>query len=330
MASLANAMALTDPAGLRYAGSVAWNLVENGGGALVKTGALAALPSVLGLALVLFLVAGCRVEVLHDISESEANLVLAALQGQGISADKRRVTEGSKATYTVSVRRSDAPEAWRVLRRKNLPRPQEKGIGEVFGNVGLVPTGIQERALLRHALSGEIARTLNGVDGVQQARVHIVLPRRDALAPPDTPQREPRAAVLLKVVGTPPLTDDDIRRLVAGSVEGLKPENVNVVVSRGASRTTAMDGQAVAANVGPFRVAAVSRIPLAVTFVAGIVSLVALVLVSLLLLRRNRALSAALTTARAAPRQAGRVDSSLSLIEHSLGRRAPRDRTRGA
>ena len=153
---------------------------------------------VLALPLVLCLVTGCRVEVLHDISESEANQVLAALQGQGISADKGRVTEGSKATYTVSVRRSDAPEAWRVLRRQNLPRPQEKGIGEVFGNVGLVPTGTQERALLRHAISGEIARTLNGVDGVQQARVHIVLPRRDPLAPPETPRREPRAAVLLK------------------------------------------------------------------------------------------------------------------------------------
>ena len=88
--------------------------------------------------------------------------------------------------------------------------------------------------------------------------------------------------------------------------------------------------EAAAASVGPFRVAAGSRTPLAITFVVGIVGLVALVLVSLLLLRRNRALSAALTAASAGPRQAGRLDSSLSLIEHSLGRRAPHERTRGA
>lgn len=296
---------------------------ELGEGAFVKT-------EVAAISFLLLLLTGCRVEVLHDISESEANQVLAALQGQGIAADKHRVTEGSKATYTVSVRRSDAPGAWRVLRRQNLPRPQETGIGEVFGNVGLVPTGTQERALLRHALSGEIARTLNGVDGVQQARVHIVLPRRDPLAPPDALRSEPRAAVLLKVAGAPPLADEDIRRLVAGSVDGLKPANVNVVITQGAARSAATSGEGVTARVGPFRVAAGSRIPLVVTFVVGIVSVVALVLVGLLLLRRNRALSAALMAARAVPRQGARLDSSLSLISHSLGQRAPQERTRGA
>jgi type III secretion protein J len=267
------------------------------------------------------LCAGCSVDILHDIPESQANEVVAVLQREGVQADKERTTEGSSASYTVSVRRGDAPRAWRILRQKHLPRPKEQGLGEVFGNLGLIPTATQEHALLRHALAGEIARTLNSIDGVRQARVHVVLPDRDPLAPPGAVRPEPRAAVLLKVDSTLDLPEDDVRRLVAGSVEGLSPKAVNVVFSR-TNPAESSDGAAALVTLGPFHVAAESRPKLTAALVGAIVLLLALALAVLFLLRHNRALAR-----RASQREVERpfdqnaLASSLALIERSISGR---------
>ena len=50
-------------------------------------------------------------------------------------------------------------------------RPRQDGFGEIFGKGSLVPTPTEERALYVEALSGELARTLESVEGVTSARV---------------------------------------------------------------------------------------------------------------------------------------------------------------
>ena len=197
-------------------------------------------------------IAGCSVEIIHDVEESTANEVLATLQRSGIDGEKLRSVQGSKATYTVAVPRGQAAEAWKILRRENLPRPAQEGLGEVFGKTGLVPTATQERALMHHALAGELSRTLQSVRGVLEARVHLVLPARDPLAPPDAPQSPSKASVLLRVSGKCPLEREAVQRLVAGSVKDLKTEAVSVViVEQEAGRHAAGAGDAAASSVGP-------------------------------------------------------------------------------
>jgi type III secretion protein J len=270
-------------------------------------------------------VCGCQVEILHDISESEANQVVAALQRSGLSAHKERIEQGSGATYTISVNRSDAPTAWSVLRQKNLPRPKEQGLGEVFGEVGLVPTRTQERALLRHALAGEVARTLNSIDGVRQARVHIVLPERDPLAAsPSERSPRPRASVLLKVDTSVVLSENDVQRIVAGSVERLTPDAVNVVFSRSEAPQTSSspDHAAPTVALGPFRVAQRSKTPLTIALVLAVALIVGLALALVLLVRRNRVLSRTVATSRRAGASAGSPEASLQLLEQSIVRRS--------
>ena len=185
--------------------------------------------SPLALLAVLFL-AACEVEIIHDVEESTANQVLAVLQRRGIHGDKIREVQGSKATYTVAVPRRKSAEAWKILRKENLPRPRRPGLGEVFGATGLVPTATQERALMHHALSGELSRTLQSVGGVLEARVHLVLPARDPLAPADAPRSAARASVLLRVADRSPLERRAVQELVAGSVKDLEASDVSVVV----------------------------------------------------------------------------------------------------
>ncbi len=272
--------------------------------------------------------AGCQVEILHDLDEPQANSVLAALQKSGISAKKERVASGSKATYTVAVSRDEAPRAWQLLRQHNLPRRKQPGLGEIFGaKQSLVPSSEEQRALLRHALAGEITHTLQSVDGVREARVHIVLPRRDPLAAPDAKKPRPRASVLLKVAGSAPIGIDDVRKLVAGGVEGLAKKDVEVVIANskvGAKRTTL--AKVTTASVGPFQIAAGSRGGLLATLIVGVLLILVLALGLMFFALRYRALK----RLRAEETSAGRarsadIESSLSL----LGRSFDKSRSQG-
>lgn len=277
---------------------------------------------------------GCSTEIVHDLPEAEANQILAALHGHGITGHKSRHAQGSKATYTVAVQRSDAVRAWQILREENLPRPRRKGLGEVFGDTGLVPTATQERALMHHAVAGELTRTLEAVDGVLEARVHVVLPVRDPLSPADAPRPGPKASVLLRVAGEPPIGAEDVKRLVAGAVKELRPKAVSVVVARGIPRPRAGAGAAAAmASVGPFNVAPGSRTPLLATLVATLALVLVLAAVVVLLVRRNRVLAGRAEPAGGGPSPdlSRSVASSMSLINRSLTRSrmsVPEDRRR--
>jgi type III secretion protein J len=271
-------------------------------------------------------VTGCSVDIIHDVNESEANSVLAALHARGIAAQKTRSAEGREPSYVISVPRSDAMTAWQVLRTENLPRPRQEGLGDVFGEPGLVPTATQERALMHHALSGELSRTLQAVEGVIEARVHVVLPERDPLAPADAPAPSPKAAVLLRAHPQPALDRKQVQELVAGSVRDLKPEAVAVVVvtakpPRPAPSSTAKAPPALA-RVGPFRVDPSSRSLLLVTLTGALALLVVLGSAVLLVLRRNRALSAHLSVAEAQRPAAssGTVQTALSVVSRAASR----------
>ncbi|MCA9670112.1 MAG: secretion protein [Myxococcales bacterium] len=292
-------------------------------------------PRYLALALLVLALGGCRAEIVHDLDEPQANQILDVLNRRAIGARKSRVTRGSAATYTVSVARGDAPRAWRVLREHNLPRPKTKGVGELFGNVGLVPTATQERALMHQALAGELSRTLQRVDGVRDARVHVVLPEKKPFASGDSKAPEPRASVLLKVGKHAPLTAGEVKRLVAGAVDGLDEKRVSVVIVKAPAAAGGKQHEAPRlASVGPFDVAPGSRGPLLATLIALLVLLGAMVVLALLALRRaRRARDEAASAAAAAP-GAGRtdprgtsgagfsvdLDSSLSLVSRAVGR----------
>jgi type III secretion protein J len=271
------------------------------------------------------LLVGCSSEIIHDVDEAEANEILAALQQRGLGGETLRQVQGSKASYTVRVARGDAVQAWRVLREENLPRPRRKGLGEVFGQSTLVPTATQERALMHHALAGELSKTLQSVGGVLEARVHVVLPARDPLTPADAPTPAPRASVLLRTSGPSPLSRAEVQQLVAGSVDALRPEAVSVlIVSSPGQRPPAT---AALARLGPFLVAEGSRGLLRLTLlgVSGLLLLLAAAVV--LLARRHRALQVRLRRAPTVEQVTVRsrdLEASLGLVARSLtGARQP-------
>jgi type III secretion protein J len=158
---------------------------------------------------------GCSTPIQHGLDETAANEVLTALERGGIEACKARDEANGQ-----------------ILQSLGLPRGRRAGFGEVYKQASLVPTPTEDRARYLEALAGEIERTLETADGVVTARVHLVLPEPDPLAVDGKPRVAAQAAVLLKVRPTPaPLREADVQKLVAGSVAGLLPEAVAVVVT---------------------------------------------------------------------------------------------------
>jgi type III secretion protein J len=186
----------------------------------------------LSCALPLLLAACGREKLLHDLDERQASEVVVALDDGGIRAHKVR-PGGAEGTFSIEVAASDAPRAMRVLAERDLPRPRPPGLGEVFGKGGLVPTPTEERALYQHAIAGELARSLEAVEGVVGARVHLALAEADPLRPAERPL--PRASVLVRcrpsACSSVRAMEPGIRALVAGAADRLEASAVSVVVT---------------------------------------------------------------------------------------------------
>lgn len=107
--------------------------------------------------------------------------------------------------------------------------PRGGGIGyEIFdkGDALSSTSFVQNMNQLR-ALEGELARTIRGIERVQSARVHLVLPERALFSRERT---EPSASIVLRVRGgLEPQQIRAVRHLVASAVRGLSPQRISIV-----------------------------------------------------------------------------------------------------
>jgi type III secretion protein J len=227
---------------------------------------------------------GCSTPIQHGLDETAANEVLTALERGGIEACKTRDEVNGEA-FIISVPKVHVVRALQILQSLGLPRGRRAGFGEVYKQASLVPTPTEERARYLEALAGEIERTLETVDGVVTARVHLVLSEPDPLAVDGKPRVAAQAAVLLKVRPAPAgLREADVQKLVAGSVAGLAPEAVAVVVTP-AAEVPSQPAPALA-SVGPVQVDPGSRKLLLGGLLGGLAIIATLAILLFLTARR--------------------------------------------
>ena len=111
--------------------------------------------------------------------------------------------------------------------------PKGGGVGyEIFDKSdALGSTSFVQNINHLRALEGELARTIKGIDRIQAARVHLVLPERPLFSR-ETP--EPSASIVLRVRGQlEPQQVRAIRHIVASAVNGLKAQRVSIVDETG-------------------------------------------------------------------------------------------------
>ena len=112
--------------------------------------------------------------------------------------------------------------------------PQGGGVGfEIFDRKNFGMTEFVQKLNYQRALQGELARTISQIAGVEQARVHLVIPEKSLFKESEKP---PTASIVLKLKGSRSLKDTEVQgitHLVAASIEGMNTENVTVLDSKG-------------------------------------------------------------------------------------------------
>ncbi|HLK36092.1 MAG TPA: hypothetical protein VKU41_05020, partial [Polyangiaceae bacterium] len=177
-------------------------------------------------AVLFVLLAGCSVPVATGLDDGEANRVFFALDRAAIDAAKD-VDPGAEGRWRVSVARDDVSRAIAVMRTEGLPRAQPQGVLDALSKGSLVPSDAAEHAQLVAGLAGDLERSIEGIDGILSARVHLNVPTPSPLR--DTAPPRGTASVLIEHRGaTPPISADSVQRLVAGGVAGLLPTDVAV------------------------------------------------------------------------------------------------------
>ena len=104
---------------------------------------------------------------------------------------------------------------------------------EIFDKNTMGMSEFMQKLNFKRALEGEISRTIIQQNGIEGARVHIVFPEKSIFK---NEQKEPTASVVLKLTSNSSINKNNITaisNLVAGSVEGLRPEKVTILNTQG-------------------------------------------------------------------------------------------------
>ena len=112
--------------------------------------------------------------------------------------------------------------------------PRGGGVGfEGFDNMKLGATEFEQRVLYRRAMEGELARTIDRLDAIRSARVHLVLPEKSVFAA----RREPASASVVvalhpgRTLGAAEI--GGVVHLVAAAVPGLAPDRIALITTEG-------------------------------------------------------------------------------------------------
>ena len=159
------------------------------------------------------------------LERSDVNQIGLVLGEAGIGFDV--ASDGS----TVLVETGKTAQARMLLAEKGLPTSTNAGY-ELFDNVGsLGLTSFMQQVTRVRALEGEIARTIQSIQGIRAARVHIVLPERGNFRREEQP---PSASVVIRAsTADGQRSAGAIRHLVAAAVPGLNTDKVTVLDSSG-------------------------------------------------------------------------------------------------
>jgi flagellar M-ring protein FliF len=160
------------------------------------------------------------------VSPEDGGAIVAELEKLGVP---HRIGPGGDS---VQVPAGRVHETRMKLSGSELPSRSKVGYG-VLDNQGLTTSEFGQRVGFQRAMEGELARTIESLDAVDTAVVHLALPEQQVFASDD---RTASASVLIRSGAGRRLDEDQVRavvNLVASGIEGLSPESVTVADSDG-------------------------------------------------------------------------------------------------
>lgn len=160
--------------------------------------------------------------VLYDnLSQKDAGLIVQQLEKQQI--EYKIPKDG-----TISVQKNLVNQVRMDMATQGLPQDSKVGF-ELFDKQEFGQTDFDQRIKFIRAKEGEIARTIELIDAVKNAKVQIALPKESVFIDKEVP---PTASVVLSLQDGKTLNKrqvSGIKFLVAGAVSKLTVDNVKIV-----------------------------------------------------------------------------------------------------
>ena len=181
------------------------------------------------LILVLFISLSTRTHyaaLFTGLDPADAGAVVEALKADGVNY---KLDNGGA---TILVPREKVYDLRLKLAAQGIPQTGTIGY-EIFDQNNIGSTDFVQKINYHRALEGELARTISTLNEVKAARVHLVIPEKRLF---ERDQKEATASVTLKLKPGHRLTSTQVQsiaNLVASSVEGLRPENVTIIDTKG-------------------------------------------------------------------------------------------------
>jgi len=160
------------------------------------------------------------------LGPEDAGLVLERIREEKIPY---RITDSGR---TIQVPREWVYELRMRLASQGLP--QSAGIGfEVFDDTQLGMTEFVQNVNYQRALQGELARTINRIEAIESARVHLVMAEKSLFVEDEKPASASVVIALRPGRNLGQAQIQGIVHLVSSSIAGLEPERVTVLDNRG-------------------------------------------------------------------------------------------------
>jgi flagellar M-ring protein FliF len=179
-----------------------------------------------------------------NLASTDASAIVDELNAAGVSYE---LADGGG---TILVANAAVYDLRLQMSGKGLPAGSDTGYA-LLDEQSITTSEFQQQVQYQRAVEGELANTLEALDGVSQAVVHVALPEDEVFA---SDEAEPTASVLLDLAPGTDLSGEQIQsitNLVSSSIEGMAPEQVTVSDSAGQLLSAA--GQTTSAASGDAR-----------------------------------------------------------------------------
>jgi len=178
-----------------------------------------------------------------NINEEDASKIVEQLTSKKIPY---QLDNGGR---TIRVPEENVHEIRLEMASKGIPSSGIVGY-EIFDQSTLGMSEFMQKLNYKRALEGELARTIIQQEGIESARVHIVVPQKTVFK---SEQEETTASIVVKLKNGYDLDPGNISailNLVASSVEGLKQSRVSLLDTQGRllSKDNSTNGNSVATS----------------------------------------------------------------------------------
>jgi flagellar M-ring protein FliF len=181
-----------------------------------------------------------------NLAASDASAIVDKLNSSGV---KYELADGGQ---TILVPQQQVYAERLKMSGEGLPAAKNTGYS-LLDQQGVTASQFQQQVAYQRALEGELGNTIQSIDGVQTAVVHLAIPQQDVFLD-DT--QKPSASVLVGTASGAQLSQQQVQsivHLVSSSIQGMDASQVTLVDGNGQLLSAAGDSSGSGALAGATR-----------------------------------------------------------------------------